>query len=222
MPREEPEIVQPTHNELSDNDNVTGLSWLAENVHVKAEIERLRAQQQQNQQEQQQQTQVVTSIKEEVSWYTHQYEKDGRGDGSDATNDNAAEAIDLCEDSDDDVIIDEPVKKRQRIETEPVTETTTETMTTETANVQHLSRGQQLSMDMLNASSASPNGRIELSAHDIEQSRMTVDNMLDGIITEITKWDCKWIVDHESDPLKYRLARCQPKLRFENILSYQW
>lgn len=147
--REQQEITEPMHDELPDNDDITGISWLAENVQVKAELERLRAEQQNRQQEEQQQTSLITGIKEEISWYTHEFEKGSRGDASDSAKQNAGDTVDLCDESDDDVIIDEPIKKRHRSETEPTVEIAAEVVTNNAANTQHLSRGQQLCTDLL-------------------------------------------------------------------------
>lgn len=165
---------------------------------------------------------VLTDIKEEISWNVHEYGKDVCPGNFPAT---PVDSVDLCDDSDDDVIIIEPIKKRHHPDPE-FDETLYEPKakkcaldTTISHTVPHPSRSDQLCHDLMSTQSTT-------SAHctpnilPSAQIMLSKDDIVNGIITEITKWNYKWIVDQEPNPVQYWIAPCQPKFIFD-FASYQ-
>lgn len=170
---------------------------------------------------------VLTDIKEEISWNVHEYDKDICND---CLPERPIDSVDLCAESDDDVIIVEPIKKRKVTDLDAQFDNENDTFNEPTAKkcaldaatshiLPHSSRSEQLCNDLLST-------RITTSTHHTPnilpngQPILTATEIVNGIITEITKWNYKWVVDHEPNPVQYWIAPGQPKLTFD-FVSYQ-
>lgn len=161
---------------------------------------------------------LLTDIKDEISWNVHEYDKDMCHD---YLPESHIDSVDLCADSDDDVIIVEPVKKRKITDAQFDNDNTTFNEPTAKkcavdVTLPHSSRSEQLCNDL----SSSQNTSSAQHTADVVQPIPTTADIVNGIITEITKWNYKWIIDHEPIPVKYWIAPIEPKSKFD-LVSYQ-
>lgn len=154
---------------------------------------------------------LVLGIKEEISWCVHEYEKQnscGAGGPSNAAKD----VIDLCNESDDDLIIVEPMKKRQRSDDNDVTH---QFNRYDVTNVSAIEMNASTCSDFMNNTSK--------MADEQQPTPISPVEIIHKIIARITQWECAWIVDSEViiDPLEFRVVTSELPLKFEDFPTYR-
>lgn len=169
---------------------------------------------------------LILGIKEEISWYTHKYEKENRFE--DGGPSNASEIIDLCDDSDDDLIIIEQARKRRRTSDDAPYLSEHVATNGSTSNIEnnatisdgghasansHSSRGAQLSTDLLNTKSKPVINKQQIPATSVD--------IVEEVIAKITKWEHTWILEHELNPLEFRVNSTELPAKFDDFPTYR-
>lgn len=219
-----------------------------EDVDIKPDIHSLMR----SQREHVEQMMQLIEIKQEVSWMNHEYERQHVEPIIDSTvyelSDDDDDVIpiaepnskrkktewplfnpsDSCPTSPKKVIVPEPT-----IQPPPIHEYPQQILKEKVKNV-GFSRGQQLASDMfkpkeclLNEPSTSskviiPKNDLKPDAKDV-LSKLVTDKNLNQIITDITGWDARWIIDRGfQDTLRFLLPNLKPiENKFDSLAAYQ-